>query len=349
MATFNGAMPTDLTISATKLVYVRFPRWGDQFPFTVAEIKNGQPSPYPSPSMNNNDPEHASAVFVSVQSVVVDPLDRLWALDTGSIEFKPVLPGGLKLVGIDLTNNKIFKVISFPADVVLPTTYLNDIRFDLRRKSEGVAYITDSSDKGPNGIIVVDLASGKSWRRLNDHPSTKGETNFLAFVEGEPLMQHKPGQPPQYLRIGSDGIAISDGGQRLFYCPLASRRLYSVSAEALASETLSDQEVAATVVDEGMKPASDGLESDAEGRIYATDYEHNSIVRRNRDGMYETVMHDSRALWPHTLSLATDGYLYFIANQLHRQPNYHNGKDQRQKPYTLFRLEVAGTPVRLRK
>jgi sugar lactone lactonase YvrE len=195
----------------------------------------------------------------------------------------------------------------------------------------------------------VDLDSGKSWRRLNDHPSTKAETNFLAFVEGEPLMQRKAGQPPQYLKIGSDGIALSDDGQRLYYCPLASRRLYSVSAEALASDTLPEQQVAATVIDEGMKPASDGLEADSEGRIYATDYEQGAIVRRKTDGTYECVMRDARALWPDTLSLAGDGYLYFIANQLHRQPNYHDGKDERQKPYTLFRVQVAGAPVRLRR
>jgi sugar lactone lactonase YvrE len=349
MAAFNGAMPTGVAVSIGRRVFVCFPRWGDSVPFTVAEIKNGQPSPYPNQSMNNNDPAHASAVFVSAQSVVVDALDRLWVLDTGSIEFQPVLPGGPKLVGIDLTNNRIIKVISFPPSVVLPTTYLNDVRIDLRRRSAGVAYITDSSDKGPNGIIVVDLDSGKSWRRLNDHPSTKAETNFLAFVEGEPLMQRKAGQPPQYLKIGSDGIALSDDGQRLYYCPLASRRLYSVSAEALASDTLPEQQVAATVIDEGMKPASDGLEADSEGRIYATDYEQGAIVRRKTDGTYECVMRDARALWPDTLSLAGDGYLYFIANQLHRQPSFRDGKDERQKPYTLFRVQVAGAPVRLRR
>ena len=97
-----------------------------------------------------------------------------------------------------------------------------------------------------------------------------------------------------------------------------------------------------------MKPASDGLESDAQGRIYATAYESDSIVRRNPDGSFETLVHDPRALWPDTLSLADDGYLYFIANQLHRQADYNGGKDEREKPYVLFRVKTDGTPVRLR-
>ena len=58
-------------------------------------------------------------------------------------------------------------------------------------------------------------------------------------------------------------------------------------------------------------------------------------------------MHDPRALWPDTLSLAADGYLYFTANQLHRQPGFHGGRDLRQKPYVLFRIKIDGTPVQL--
>lgn len=345
---FTDSMPTGVTVEEGGRIFVNFPRWGDPVPFTVAEIKNGQPVAYPDAEINRLDIPRAKETFVSVQSVIVDPRNRLWVLDTGSIKFEPVVPNGPKLVGIDLQTNRIFKTIHFPADVVLPTTYLNDVRFDLRRGRDGVAYITDSSDKGANGIIVVDLASGKSRRLLNDHPTTKAETNFLPFVEGQALMQRQPGEPPRHIKLGADGIAISADGTRLFYCPLASRRLYSVATDALLNEKMTDIQVAATVKDEGMKPASDGLESDAQGRIYCTDYETNGIVRRKPDGMFEIVVHDQRALWPDTISIASDGYLYFTANQLHRQADYHDGQDLRVKPYSLFRVKIDGTPVRLR-
>jgi sugar lactone lactonase YvrE len=149
--------------------------------------------------------------------------------------------------------------------------------------------------------------------------------------------------------MGSDGIAIGADGARLYYCPLGSRRLYSVSTDALADRTLDDAAVAATVTDEGSKGGgADGLESDAAGCIYTTDYEHNAVLRR-RPGMdWETVAHDPRLLWPDTLSVATDGYLYVTANQLHRQARYHDGQDLRRKPYTLFRLRVDAQPVMLR-
>ena len=349
VASFNGPMPTGVTVSQGGRIFVNFPRWGDKVDYTVAEVRNGKTVAYPNAQINRPNTSNQSESFISVQSVVVDPQDRLWILDTGSIEFGPTSYGGPKLIGVDLKTNRIFKKILFPQEVALTTTYLNDIRFDLRRGKAGIAFITDSSSNGANGIIVVDLDSGKSWRKLNNHPSTKAEANFLPLVEGQPVMNRPANQPPTPLKIGSDGIAISADGERLFYCPLASRRLYSVSVDALANEQLSDEQVAKTVVDEGDKGGgSDGLESDAENRVYLTNYEHNVILRRSPDGMYETIVHDPRVLWPDTLSVADDGYLYFIANQLHRQPQYQQGKDLREKPYSLFRTRIDAAPVLLR-
>lgn len=349
VASFTGPMPTGVTVSQSGRIFVNFPRWGDKVDYTVAEVKNGRTVAYPNAQINRPNYNQPDQSFISVQSVVIDPQDRLWILDTGSIKFGPTSLGGPKLIGVDLKHNRIFKKILFPQDVALKTTYLNDIRFDLRRGKGGMAFITDSSDKGPNGIIVVDLDSGRSWRKLNDHPSTKAVPNFLPTVEGQPIMNRMPNQPLSSIKIGADGIAISADGDRLFYCPLASRNLYSVSVDALANEQSTADQVAATVVNHGDKGGgSDGLESDAKNRVYLTNYEHNAIMRRQASGMYETLVHDPRVLWPDTLSVAPNGYLYFIANQLHRQPMFHNGKDLREKPYSLFRTKIDASPVRLK-
>jgi sugar lactone lactonase YvrE len=103
------------------------------------------------------------------------------------------------------------------------------------------------------------------------------------------------------------------------------------------------------VKDEGDKGgAADGLESDEAGHLYATNYEHNAVLRRSPDGVWETVVHDPCLLWPDTLSVAANGYLYITANQLHRQKGFQ-GCDLRRKPYTLFRVRVGAQPVLLRK
>lgn len=349
VAYFNGPMLTGVTVSRGGRIFVNFPRWGDPVTSTVVEVKNGRTSAYPNAAINHLDKSRQSESLVSVQSVVVDPRDRLWILDTGSINFGPTSYGGPKLIGVDLQQNRIFQKILFPQAVALPTTYLNDIRFDLRRGKAGMAFITDSSSNGPNGIIVVDLASGRSWRRLNNHPSTKAVPRFLPTVEGRPLMNRPANGVSSPIQIGADGVAISSDGERLFYTPLASRELYSVSVDALANEQLSEQQVVATVINHGDKGgASDGLESDAQNRVYLTNYEHNAIQRRLANGMIETLVHDPRVLWPDTLSVAQNGYLYFTVNQLHRQPRFHRGRDLRQKPYTLFRTRIDAQPVLLR-
>jgi sugar lactone lactonase YvrE len=349
VTTFNGPMPTGVTVANNGRIFVNFPRWGDKVEYTVAEVRDGKTVAYPNADINRYvEADDPAGKLVSVQSVVVDPGgNRLWILDTGSLAFGPVKTRGGKLIAVDLNTNQITKKIIFPPDVALTNTYLNDVRFDLRRGAEGTAFITDSSSAGPNGIIVVDLASGKSRRRLNDHPSTKSDAAFVPVVEGEILQLRIPGQPLQKFAVGADGIAISPDGETLYYCPLTSRHLYSVSADALGDPINTDAEVAASVKDLGEKGgASDGLESDTEGRVYLSDYEHDAIRRRGISGEIETLVHDPRVLWPDTLSLASDGYLYFTANQIERGAGFHDGRDLRQKPYVLFRVKVDGTRIR---
>jgi sugar lactone lactonase YvrE len=344
---FNGPMPTGVTVSRDNRIFVNYPRWEDPIQFTVAEIKGGREVPYPDEATNRGD--NPDTLF-SVQSVVVDPRNRLWALDTGSVDMGPIKgPEWVKLVGIDLSTNKIFKTIRFPQGVITPNSYINDVRFDLRRGEDGVAFITDSSGQGDNGIIVVDLASGRSWRKLHKHPAVTADRTFVAVMEGKPLMLNKKGEAPRQALIGSDGIAISADGSRLFFCPLSSRNLYSVSVDALADEKSSDDQVAATLRKEKRKFASDGLESDSQGRVYLTDWEHNAIQLRTGENQYQTLVTDPRMWWPDTLSLATDGKLYFTANQLHRQAKFHDGQDLRRKPYYLFRIQTDGRPVTLTK
>ncbi len=405
VATFSGPMPEGVTVSHSGRIFVNFARWGDDLPFTVAELVKGKAVPYPNEQINDwpgrklpnpnafMDGPADQTHLVSVQSVVVDPEDRLWALDTGAPLLKNTVPEGPKLVAIDLKTNQVVKTILIPAETCGTNCYLNDIRFDLRvgnpgpqdcgtmpgskpapnpnappkdpahplagrscaadtRSSDaihGTAYITDSSSEGPNAIIVVDLGTGKSFRRLNQHASTLSEEQFLMFAEGRPVYQTLPGQPPKAVNFAADGIALSADGKDLYYCPINGTKLYAVSTDLLRDQAKSDAQVAGTVRIVTGKMPSDGLESDAAGNVYMTDPVTDSIHRWNPiTGLTETLAHDPRILWPDTMSVATDGYLYFTSNQLHRQPTMHNGADERQKPYQLFRIRVDQQPVMLK-
>ncbi len=377
VATFYGPMLTGVTVSRTNRIFVNFPRWGDDVPFTVAEVVNGKAVAYPNAEVNDwpgrnapdpthyNDQKQNETHFVSVQSVVVAPDNVLWVLDTGSPMLKNAVPGGPKLVAIDLATNKILKSILLPPTIAGPTSYLNDVRFDLRYgtpvidkaysldRLHGIAYITDSSEKGPTGFIIVDLRTGQAWRKLDNVASVSAEPGFLMFANGRPLYKAEPGKPIKPGIFNNDSLAISADGSLLFYCPVSATKLYSVPTAALRDRSLSATATNAQVKMVTGKESSDGLESDADGNIYATAAPSSSIARISPNPAFasgyvvETLVHDPRLLWPDTMSLSDDGYLYVTANQLYNQPSMHNGQDLRVKPYVLFRIKLAAKPIRL--
>lgn len=342
---FYDAMPTGVTVSETGRIFVNFPRWGDNVPFTVGEIRDGKVVAYPNAAINKENPNDPSDGLISVQSVVADGQGRVWLLDTAAPGFADPKPRGAKLVAIDLASNKVVKRLVFPDNVMLPSTYVNDMRFDFRNGAEGTVYLTDSSLRGPGAIIVMDIASGRAMRRLSGVPATSVDPAFVPVVEGLPVMVEGADGKPKPLGVASDGIALSADGQTLYFTPLSSRHLYAVSTALLRDASVSEQQLAAAVQDLGEKGASDGMEADADGAVYAGDYEHNSIRKRLPDGQWQTLVHDPRLLWPDTLSIGPDGYLYFIANQLHRQAAFRGGQDQRQKPYSLLRLKIDVAPA----
>lgn len=345
---FYGQMPIGVAVNSQGRLFISYPNWEDKVPFSIAELKAGREVPYPNRAINTMSAAHMDTTFVGVQGLTIDAKDRLWVLDTGTHNLGPVLAqNAAKLVGIDTRTNQVIRTITFPADVVLKNTYLNDLRLDLRQGEDGVAYIVDSGAKSGAGLIVVDLASGKSWRKLTGDDTVKPVPGFVPYVEGQALFQRPRGGPATHLGFGADSLAISADGATLYYAPTASRRLYAVPTAALRDESLSDAEVRQQVKDLGEKGASDGMTEDTAGNIYITNYEHNALTRRLPTGEFQTLVRDPRLIWPDTLALQ-GGYLYVLNDQLNRQGGYHFGQDQRVKPYTLLRMKLDAKPVLLK-
>lgn len=96
VARFWGSTSTGVTVSRHGRSFVNFPRWDDDVPFTVAERRQGKPVAYPNAEVNREDASDLAGHFQSVQSVVVDPADRLWILDTGNPLFAGSSCGGPK-------------------------------------------------------------------------------------------------------------------------------------------------------------------------------------------------------------------------------------------------------------
>ena len=83
------------------------------------------------------------------------------------------------------------------------------------------------------------------------------------------------------------------------------------------------------------------MESDTNDMIYFGNMQDNSIgVYDPSTGLFSTFVRDPRFSWTDTMSVATDGYLYFTENQLWLAPLANAGVDKRVKPFVLFRAKL---------
>jgi sugar lactone lactonase YvrE len=346
-----------VAVSASGRVFVSFPRNGiDTVKRSVAEVINGNAVAYPNKEINTLNTAEPSTHFLSAQSVYVDSSDTLWVLDVGNLgSGTALISGGAKLVAIDLTTNAVKRTIVFPDSLITKGTSINDVRFDLARGAAGFAYIPDSSAAAGSGIIVVDLSTGNAVRRLANDPTVLPDPAFRATVEGKPfVIQATADAAPSLVSVACDGIAVSADGKLVYYCPIASRNLYSVDAAVLTDFTQSDAAVAATIENLGDKGEVGGLEADAQGRVYLTNGEFNAILRFDPsqgtgdtfNPTFETVVHNRHLVWPDSLALGKDGTLYITSTQVNRLPVFNAGQDLRQPPYILYKVQTDATPGR---
>ncbi|GAB7346602.1 hypothetical protein MBLNU459_g1745t2 [Dothideomycetes sp. NU459] len=325
--------PTGIAVSSSGRMFSNYPGGLDKNDtvtatngkYTVAEL-TGNSTETPYPSVEWNTPPGGAINYttypptganyqnhlIGVQSVVVDPADRLWILDTGRVmtgngTVVEASYGGPKLVGVDLSNNTVFQVIVFSTEVAPSDSYLNDVRFDLRANltasGKGVAYITDSSIEGRTGLITVDLGTGKAWRHLDSSMYVAQETQFLVKVWGVPLYSYMAGQPAAFLGFGADGIALSADGEDLFFGGVGKRIMYSIPTARLRDDgPFSEVLAQASVVSRGQKGVSDGYETDTNNYIYHGDVEGNGISFYSpANGTDTPFVRDPRINWVDTV------------------------------------------------
>ena len=296
---------TGVAISKDGRLFVNYPYWSSHVPVSVAEVANGVARAYPNMEWNQRTGSHS---FNAVQSVFVDNKDRLWVLDTNNPMFKGVSEIGPQLYVFNLENDEIIKIYNFPKGVYKTSSYFNDVRIDT---DKDVAYITDSGD---GALIVLDLSTGQSQRLLDDHPSTKSESDHL-MCNGQRWENS----------VDADGIALSPDRQYLYYIALTSHTLYRISTSALLNEDLSPEELAQQVEKVKKIPATDGMLFDKEGILYLGGLENNSVNRLLPNGDVESVMQSPQIRWADSFTMDQEGNLYFTTSQIHL-PEKERGK-----------------------
>ena len=342
VAQFPDHWPSGIAPTRDGRLFVSFPRLdATPSPINLGEIVDGHVIPFPDELVNGIDPTDTEHRFVNVHGIAIGPGGRLLALDTGARSLERCDPRAAKLWVIDLDRNAIVHGIGFSREACLETTYLNDLVIDYARGKAGYAYISDSGSQGPNGIVVVDLDSGASWRRLSGHPSVRPAQRPGFGIATEDGVKRVSG--------GIDGIALSPDGATLWWTPLGSYDLFSIPTDALVGPQANDDEwVARHVVQHAARDfASDGLDCDREGRVYFTDVTHGTLQRLiPAEQRYETLLHgEGFFIWPDAVKLGPDRIVYVTDSQVDRMPAFNDGEDRRTPPYTLYRAAIDADPA----
>ena len=315
---------TGVNVSRDNRIFVNFPRWTEDSAISVGEIRDGKVVPYPDAEWNGwrnalKDKVEAKNHWVCVQSVVVDHSGHLWVLDPAAPAMGALVPGGAKLVAIDLATNKVVRSIPFGDTVAPQGSYLNDVRFS---PDDKVAYITDSGAKG--ALIVVDLGSGSARRVLDGDPSTQPDKSVTVMWDGKPLRR----PDGRGVEFSADGIALSPDGGTLYWQAIKGKTLYSLPTASLnpgaltpvTPEALGDSALRGKIATVGENGPADGLLiSRHDGKMYVTGPETDSVRVRDLSktgSKLATVVQDKRLVWPDTFAEGPDGTIYVTTSHI---------------------------------
>ncbi|MUV04654.1 hypothetical protein GN157_13135 [Flavobacterium rakeshii] len=323
---------TGVAVSPNGRVFTNYPYWLDNHSYSVVEIKNGKPVPYPDARWNSfKKGDEGVDKFVCVQAVVADEKGYLWIVDAAGIGLGPVYKKANKVLKVRLSDNTVERIYTFPETTAGKDSYINDIRID---NSNGFAYMTSSSN---GGIVVLNTASGESRFVLHDAPSVQSDPAYHFSFDGKEFSKADGSIP----KINSDGIALSPDKAWLYYKPLTDDKLYRINTRFLRDFTTPLKTITNKVEDLGHFVTTDGMEFDKEGNLYFGDLERSSIVKITPDLKMHTLISDPENLiWPDSYSVSKNGYLYISVSQIQLMPWFNNNINKTEHPYKILRLKI---------
>jgi sugar lactone lactonase YvrE len=298
----------------------------------VVEITSGSAVAYPDSQWNAwRNGEDGRSAFVGVNSLRIGPDGALWIVDRGAPGIgKPLVPGGPKLVRIDLTLNKVTRIYDLGA-AAQGKSFVDDVRFNGTH-----AYLTDA---GRPALIVLDLTSGAARRALEDHPSTIASRPLMA--EGRQLFDER-GAP---IVVHADQLEVSADGRWLYFQP-CSGPMSRIETRYLDEASLEPAALAGHVLPFADTPSTGGTAIDTAGVIYVSDTNNSRILRVSPTGEISILISDPRLAWVDAMWIDDKGQLWMPTAQLNRVAGLNHGRDAVQWPIIIYSMDIGVTPVR---
>lgn len=330
--------------------YLSLPRMKEGVPVTVARVPtSGDPTPLlePYPSWEMNLLGDCNAIQNS-QNVEVDAKGRMWIIDSGrtsTLSKTPTATCPPKLVIYDIPQKKVLIKYEFPEDVANKSNaYLYDLVVD-DDNSDAYAYISDNSGRDP-GIIVYSLKNNSS-RKLRHPESMRADQAAREFkVDGisitAPINIAGLALGPN-IQSTNKSLTIQED-RELFYSPLSSKHLYSISTAILKNFSNAAPDFSPPVRDVGLKSSqTDGMIMDDTGILYYGLLGDSSVGKWDSQTPFasgqKVISRDAAFIqWPNSFTFDLSGNLILLTNRLHK---FIYGKMDLQEPN--FRLLSAHT------
>jgi sugar lactone lactonase YvrE len=307
--------PGNIAVAANGDVYFNYHPIVKAQRFTstsMFKLSNGRVTPFPSLAMQRE----LSGVF----GMAIGPGNRLWMIAPASFDGDHT-----SLFAFDLNTGQRVLSFTFPGKAA---QFAQDLRVTadgnyVLLADPGLFRFTDPK------LIVFSVRDHSFRTALGATPCTRAED----WLMQTPFGPYRVFGGLLNFTVGLDGIAISPD-QRWFYLgPMTNGKLCRVPLQTLLDPALEPEQVASKVEYIGPKPMSDGIATDAQGRVIMGDDEHGGIMLFDpATHKLTTLARDPKVIWPDGLAVAPNGDIVFTDSAI---PAY---LDQFGRPPTLARL-----------
>lgn len=339
-------MANQVALTRNNQLFLGLPRYAADKPTpSLARRKvDGTMEPFPGNHWNEWQPgKEASDAFVYLNSVHIFNDDTIWCVDQGSLsagvfpeKYSVPAKGAQKLVQLHPETGEILSIIHFDDKILPAGAQMNDLRFH-----GSMLYISDS---GLGGIIIHDLSTGKTLRRLSGTKVTKASDKappaILANIKGGKVFH-----PPN-----SDMIEITADGKWLYWAS-PTGPLYRIETRWLLDTQYRDADLIPQVEKVYDNNFSGGCCMDSAGNIYFSETVTHNITLLAPSGETRVLVADERVLRPDGTFISDDRRLYIPVKTPLATPD---NKGQKSLPFVIYMVDLPpefrgialGGPVR---
>lgn len=320
-----------VALTSRNEMFLGLPRWlgMEGTPSLVRVNAQGGFENFPGGSWNSwqagKDPRNA---LVMVNGIHIFGDDTLWVVDQGTSDRKLTMAGAQKLVQFDPQTGDVLQIIRFGPDILPEGAQMNDLRIH-----GDLIYITDS---GRGAIIIHDMKSGRTSRRLAGKPSVMERAGHpLMAATGHPL-EDANGVTPH---VQCDMLELTADGAWLYFCT-PTGPLRRVSTKALRDMSIDDDALEKMVETVAEMPTMMGTTMDSAGNFYYSDVPKRRIMVLTPQGQKLVLVEDPRLVDADAMFITAGRQLYIPCPQTERLAVFNRGKNGLRPPWQIFRLDL---------